>query len=117
MKLTFVILFALSKWKKIFRSFFFFFINHIVPSITTLKCYVCNSLENEKCANEGNLVESFKQTCPQTTEPYCRKIDQTSNNENDKKNIYIFFCFFVFSRWTKECRTCMWFENRSKIML
>jgi len=89
MKLTFVILFALSKCRKIFRSIFF--INHLVPSITTLNCYVCNSIENINC-KEGNL-EPFKQSCPQTNEPYCRKIEQISNDENDgKKFILLLLC-------------------------
>jgi hypothetical protein len=58
-------------------------INLLVPSITSLKCYVCNSLENLNCEKETTLQESFKQQCTQTVEPYCRKIDQISKKEND----------------------------------
>jgi len=62
MKLTFIILLAL------------------IPSITTLQCYVCNSNEDSNCANGENLTK-FKQQCYQTTDPYCRKIVQTVNKE------------------------------------
>jgi len=62
MKLTFIILLAL------------------IPSITTLQCYVCNSNEDPTCANGENL-NKFKQQCYQTVEPYCRKISQTVNKE------------------------------------
>ncbi len=49
---------------------------NLVPSVISLQCYVCNSNEDKNCADENNLGK-FIQTCKQTIEPYCRKIDQT----------------------------------------
>ncbi len=62
------------------KKLFTFLIDHLVPSITSLQCYVCNSNEDPNCASDGNL-DAFKQQCSQTNDPYCRKIVQTSNDE------------------------------------
>jgi len=56
----------------------FFILLALIPSITTLQCYVCNSNENPKCASGENL-DDFKHQCSPAPEPYCRKIVQTVN--------------------------------------
>ncbi|CAF1011734.1 unnamed protein product [Adineta steineri] len=54
----------------------------LIPSITTLKCYVCNSNEKSACASDGKLNEKLTQTCPSNMEdPYCRKMVQTVNGD------------------------------------
>lgn len=49
---------------------------HSVPSVGSLQCYVCNSNEDAGCA-DGDDLKRFVQTCKETAQPYCRKIDQT----------------------------------------
>ena len=51
------------------------------PTITTLKCYVCNENENAACADETALAK-FATECQEKNEPYCRKISQTVNGKN-----------------------------------
>lgn len=58
------------------KSFFFC----LVPSVISLKCYVCNSNEHKLCGSESNL-NSFIQTCKQKVEPFCRKIEQTGRRK------------------------------------
>ncbi len=87
---------------------FFLLIDHLVPSITTLKCYVCNSNENSKCS-AGETLEEFKIQCPSVTDPYCRKIVQTSNDEKinatkiKKKQCIL---FLLVNKETSVVRTC-----------
>ncbi|CAF2605280.1 unnamed protein product [Rotaria sp. Silwood2] len=50
----------------------------LIPSITTLQCYVCNSNDNPECTDVSNLA-SFAKTCNETIDPYCRTISQTIN--------------------------------------
>ncbi|CAF1025193.1 unnamed protein product [Rotaria sordida] len=52
----------------------------LIPSITTLKCFVCNSNEHPTCANAGEL-NIFQKECNVTVEPHCRTITQTVNQE------------------------------------
>lgn len=48
---------------------------NLAPSVISLQCYVCNSNQDKNCA-DGNDFTNFIQTCSETMEPYCRKIDQ-----------------------------------------
>lgn len=83
MQLTFAILLLLSlgKWNENpideENSFTFY----SVPSIGSLQCYVCNSNEDASCA-EGHDLNKFVQTCKETVQPYCRKIDQTGTRNS-----------------------------------
>ncbi len=70
-----------------------FWISNLVPSITTLDCYVCNSNENSNCANAGSL-DKFKERCPSTPDSYCRKIVQTGNEKNILKKERFSDCLF-----------------------
>ncbi|CAF0859496.1 unnamed protein product [Adineta ricciae] len=56
----------------------------LIPTITTLQCYQCNSLEDAACADaEGDNLAKFAQNCPQpsSADLYCRKIVQIVNKE------------------------------------
>ncbi|CAF0822988.1 unnamed protein product [Adineta steineri] len=48
----------------------------LIPSITTLNCYVCNSNKDFGCLTDSNLAQ-FESQCSDTEDPYCRKIVQT----------------------------------------
>ncbi|CAF1119739.1 unnamed protein product [Rotaria sp. Silwood1] len=51
----------------------------LIPSITSLRCYVCNSNDNPQCTN-GTQLSTFEQECKETIEPHCRTISQTIND-------------------------------------
>ncbi|CAF1046393.1 unnamed protein product [Adineta ricciae] len=52
----------------------------LIPYVSSLKCYVCNSNEDPTCADSDNLGKFVKQ-CPQREDPYCRKIVQRVDQE------------------------------------
>lgn len=56
------------------------FFSILVPTITTLKCYVCNENESPSCADESALAK-FVSECKETVDPHCRKISQTVNEK------------------------------------
>ena len=56
------------------------FLSILVPTITTLKCYVCNENESPSCADESALTK-FATECKETVDPHCRKISQIVNDK------------------------------------
>jgi hypothetical protein len=81
MQITFLILLVLGKYRKSFKENIYFFLNnHLVPSITALKCYECNSNVNPECESGENL-KKFEKTCSPVDDPHCRKIVQTGNDD------------------------------------
>ncbi|CAF3328762.1 unnamed protein product [Rotaria socialis] len=54
----------------------------LIPSITTLKCYICNSNEDPKCTStNADDLAAFARDCTVPVEPYCRTITQTVNTD------------------------------------
>ncbi|CAF1680348.1 unnamed protein product [Rotaria magnacalcarata] len=54
----------------------------LIPSITTLKCYVCNSNDDPRCLNtNAEDLKVFGQECGISVDPYCRTITQTVNKD------------------------------------
>ncbi|UJR36165.1 hypothetical protein I4U23_028899 [Adineta vaga] len=47
----------------------------LIPYVTSLKCYVCNSNEDPACDFDDQL-SNFAKQCPEKEDPYCRKISQ-----------------------------------------
>lgn len=61
-------------------------ISNSVPSITTLKCYVCNSVNDADCANP-NTLSAFEKLCTESVDPHCRTISQSGNLNTERLGI------------------------------
>ena len=76
MQLTLIIFLALGKHLIVKKNSL---IINLVPSITALKCYFCNSAENPQC-NDVSSLASFEDECHVSNDPYCRVVTQTGND-------------------------------------
>lgn len=77
-----------------------------------MKCYECNSLENEDCAGGENLPDKYLKPCiaphnNPTAVSYCRKIDQTGKIQLiDQLNFVIWSLLILVNNKKSVVRSC-----------